>query len=65
MLLGKCKDITRLLSDELDRPLPLDERLRVRVHLPACTGCRNYRMQIRMLREAARVAGGNNGPRNE
>ncbi|MBF3542819.1 zf-HC2 domain-containing protein, partial [Burkholderia pseudomallei] len=40
-------------------------RLRVRVHLPACTGCRNYRMQIRMLREAARVAGGNNGPRNE
>lgn len=65
MLLGKCKDITRLLSDELDRPLLLDERLRVRVHLPACTGCRNYRMQIRMLREAARVAGGNNGPRNE
>lgn len=65
MLLGKCKDITRLLSDELDRPLSLDERLRVRVHLPACTGCRNYRMQIRMLREAARVAGGHNGPRNE
>ncbi|KGC74450.1 zinc-finger family protein [Burkholderia pseudomallei] len=65
MLLGKCKDITRLLSDELDRPLSLDERLRVRVHLPACTGCRNYRMQIRMLREAARVAGGNNEPRNE
>lgn len=65
MLLGKCKDITRLLSDELDRPLSLDERLRMRVHLPACTGCRNYRMQIRMLREAARVAGGNNGPRNE
>ncbi|EEP51693.1 conserved hypothetical protein [Burkholderia pseudomallei MSHR346] len=53
------------MSDELDRPLSLDERLRVRVHLPACTGCRNYRMQIRMLREAARVAGGNNGPRNE
>lgn len=65
MLLGKCKDITRLLSDELDRPLSLDERLHVRVHLPACTGCRNYRMQIRMLREAARVAGGNNGQRNE
>ncbi|WP_009982270.1 zf-HC2 domain-containing protein [Burkholderia pseudomallei] len=65
MLLGKCKDITRLLSDELDRPLSLDERLRVRVHLPACTGCRNYRMQIRMLREAARVAGGNNRQRNE
>ncbi|AOJ72600.1 MULTISPECIES: zf-HC2 domain-containing protein [Burkholderia] len=58
MLLGKCKDITRLLSDELDRSLSLDERLRVRVHLPACSGCRNYRMQIRLLREAARVSGG-------
>ncbi|MET5116724.1 zf-HC2 domain-containing protein, partial [Burkholderia pseudomallei] len=64
-LLGKCKDITRLLSDDLDRPPSLDERLRVRVHLPACTGCRNYRMQLRMLREAARVAGGTNGPRTE
>ncbi|AGK50835.1 MULTISPECIES: zf-HC2 domain-containing protein [Burkholderia] len=65
MLLGKCKDITRLLSDELDRPLSLVEQLRVRVHLPACTGCRNYRMQIRVLREAARVAGGNDAQRSE
>ncbi|ABC33967.1 zf-HC2 domain-containing protein [Burkholderia thailandensis] len=65
MLLGKCKDITRLLSDELDRPLSLDERLRIRVHLPACTGCRNYRMQIRVLREAARIAGGNDTQRSE
>ncbi|MDN7674999.1 zf-HC2 domain-containing protein [Burkholderia oklahomensis] len=65
MLLGKCKDITRLLSDALDRPMSLDERLRVRVHMPACSGCRNYRMQIRLLREAARVAGGNETERDE
>ncbi|EIP86341.1 hypothetical protein A33K_17431 [Burkholderia humptydooensis MSMB43] len=53
------------MSDELDRPLSLVEQLRVRVHLPACTGCRNYRMQIRVLREAARVAGGNDAQRSE
>lgn len=36
---GKCKDIARILSDALDRPLTAGERLRVRVHLPICNGC--------------------------
>lgn len=53
------------MSDELDRSLSLDERLRVRVHLPACSGCRNYRMQIRLLREAARVSGGHGTEQGE
>ncbi|WP_082710011.1 zf-HC2 domain-containing protein [Burkholderia sp. TSV86] len=65
MLLGKCKDITRLLSDQLDRPLSLDERLRVQVHLPTCSGCRNYRLQIRLLRNAARIASGKAEERSE
>ncbi|CAN0624370.1 zf-HC2 domain-containing protein [Burkholderia multivorans] len=61
MPLGNCKDVTRLLSDALDRVLTVNERLRVRVHLPACSGCRQYRKQIALLREAARVAAGH-GP---
>ncbi|WP_323119177.1 zf-HC2 domain-containing protein [Burkholderia alba] len=58
MLPGKCKDITRLLSDALDRALTTRERLQVHVHLPTCSGCRNYRRQIRLLRGAGRVASG-------
>jgi predicted anti-sigma-YlaC factor YlaD len=58
MLPGKCKDITRLLSDGLDRALSAGEYLRVHLHLPGCSGCRNYRRQIALLRSAARVASG-------
>ncbi|KVN45152.1 zf-HC2 domain-containing protein [Burkholderia ubonensis] len=57
MLLGKCKDVTRLLSDVLDRHLMVHERVLVRVHLPTCNGCRQYREQIALLRTAAKVAG--------
>ncbi|WP_081467174.1 zf-HC2 domain-containing protein [Burkholderia ambifaria] len=58
MLPGKCRDVTRLLSDALDRSLTLHERLQVRVHLPACSGCRAYRGQIALLRRAAQAAAG-------
>ncbi|RQZ68796.1 zf-HC2 domain-containing protein [Burkholderia sp. Bp9004] len=58
MLLGKCKDVTRLLSDALDRALTLHERMQVHVHLPACSGCRAYREQIALLRTAAHAAAG-------
>ncbi|WP_027782078.1 MULTISPECIES: zf-HC2 domain-containing protein [Burkholderia] len=56
MLPGKCKDIARLLSDALDRPLTASERLRVRVHLPLCGSCRQFREQIAVLRDAAHAA---------
>ncbi|MFP4890774.1 zf-HC2 domain-containing protein [Paraburkholderia sp. EG304] len=56
--MGKCKDITRLLSDALDRSLSTGEWLAIRLHLPTCSGCRNYRKQIRLLRIAAHVASG-------
>ncbi|MGU7784145.1 anti-sigma factor family protein [Burkholderia sp. PU8-34] len=61
MLPGKCKDMTRLLSDALDRHLTMHERLQVRVHLPTCSGCRQYRRQIALLRTAARTAAGRDG----
>ncbi|HDR9158174.1 TPA: zf-HC2 domain-containing protein [Burkholderia vietnamiensis] len=61
MLPGKCKDVTRLLSDALDRPLTLHERMRVRMHLPGCSGCRAYHGQIAVLRAAAHAAAGGEG----
>ncbi|MGA7779890.1 MAG: zf-HC2 domain-containing protein [Paraburkholderia sp.] len=56
--MGKCKDITRLLSDALDRPLTAGEWIAVGLHLPTCSGCRNYRKHIGLLRAAAREASG-------
>ncbi|WP_235851479.1 zf-HC2 domain-containing protein [Paraburkholderia acidicola] len=58
MRMGKCKNITRLLSDALDRPLGVGEWLAIKVHLPTCSGCRNYRRHIALLRAAAREASG-------
>jgi predicted anti-sigma-YlaC factor YlaD len=51
--MGKCKKVARLLSDALDRPLTASERLAVGMHLPTCSGCRNFRRQIGRLREAS------------
>jgi predicted anti-sigma-YlaC factor YlaD len=56
--MGKCKHITRLLSDALDRPLTVGEWVAVRLHLPTCSGCRNYRKQIGLLRDASREISG-------
>ncbi|NIF79307.1 zf-HC2 domain-containing protein [Paraburkholderia sp. Cy-641] len=56
--MGKCKNITRLLSDALDRSLTSGEWLAIRLHLPTCSGCRNYRKQIRLLRAAAHTVSG-------
>ncbi|MCA8091120.1 zf-HC2 domain-containing protein [Burkholderia anthina] len=61
MLPGKCSNVTRLLSDALDRRLTLHERMQVHVHLPTCSGCRAYRGQIGMLRVAAQAAAGRDG----
>ncbi|WMY11409.1 zf-HC2 domain-containing protein [Paraburkholderia phenoliruptrix] len=58
MRMGKCKNITRLLSDALDRSLSTGEWVAIRLHLPTCSGCRNYRKQIRLLREAAHTMSG-------
>lgn len=52
--MGKCKDVAHLLSDALDRSLAISERLAVLRHLPTCSGCRNYRAQIALMRRTAR-----------
>jgi len=46
------------LSDALDRRLTTGEWVAIRLHLPTCSGCRNYRKQIRLLRVAARTVSG-------
>jgi hypothetical protein len=55
--LGKilnCRDATRLISRELDGPLPFWRRLLLRVHLFWCGPCRDFLRQAALLREAMR-----------
>lgn len=47
-----CKDISKLLSDRLDRELGFMERVRLRMHLAMCTGCSRVERQLGFLREA-------------
>ena len=49
-----CKDATRLISRELDAPLPLGRRLLLRVHLFWCDACRDFVRQAMLLRDAMR-----------
>ncbi|HEY4351500.1 MAG TPA: zf-HC2 domain-containing protein [Paraburkholderia sp.] len=56
--MGKCKDITRLLSDALERKLGMREWLAVGAHLPTCSGCRNFRKHLGLLRAASRAMSG-------
>jgi hypothetical protein len=48
-----CKTASRLQSEAFDRPLPLTQRMGLRIHLLLCKWCRRYGSQIRFLRHAA------------
>lgn len=49
-----CKDVSRLVSQGLDRKLGLGERLALRLHFVICESCRNFNRQMRFLRRAMR-----------
>ncbi len=51
-LLPACRQVSRLQSDLLDRPLSLPKRFGLRLHLLVCKWCRRYGKQIRFLRQA-------------
>ncbi|QBG48721.1 zf-HC2 domain-containing protein [Verrucomicrobia bacterium S94] len=45
-----CKEVSRLISESLDRKLPFRQRIGVRMHLMMCSLCRRYRAQAVYLR---------------
>ena len=49
-----CKDVTRLISESMDRSLPLGKRIGVRVHLLICKFCARYERQLILIRETVR-----------
>jgi predicted anti-sigma-YlaC factor YlaD len=51
-ILLDCRDAVRLISRELDGPLPAGRRLRLRLHLLWCAACRGFARQAAFLRMA-------------
>lgn len=47
-----CKDVTHLISQSQDRRLTRSERVRLRLHLAVCAGCRNFSSQLEFIRKA-------------
>lgn len=52
-----CKEVTRLVSQGLDRRLGFAERVRLRVHLAICDGCTSFTKQVRFIRKAVHTLG--------
>ena len=48
----KCHDITRLISESMEHPLPIRTRLAMRIHYLICVWCERYRNQLGFLRTA-------------
>lgn len=49
-----CKQNTELLSQSLERPVTLREKIAMRMHLMMCRGCRNFEKQLGFIRKACR-----------
>ena len=46
-----CHDVTRLLSESMERRLPLRMRLLIRLHFSICVWCKRYHGQLKLLRK--------------
>lgn len=49
-----CREASRLESDAFERRLRPVERFRLRFHLLLCGACRNYRQELRLMRQIFR-----------
>ena len=50
----KCRDVVRILSEQMDHELPLIIRWKLRLHFVACCWCERYMKQLHYLRDTAR-----------
>lgn len=49
----KCREVVRILSEAMDRPLPLGLRLKLQLHFLICCWCQRYATHLKFLRQAA------------
>ncbi len=53
MNIFSCKQASRMVSESMDRPLKLRERITLRMHILMCSFCTRFARQMRFLRRAA------------
>lgn len=53
--LPPCDQLTPVMSDSLDRDLPLHGRLILNLHLFVCMRCTRYLKQLKLMRAAIRA----------
>ncbi len=51
----RCREITQLVSESMERELPFRQRMQVWMHLAMCRVCSAFARQIRALRTVIRV----------
>ena len=49
-----CKEVSRLLSESMERKLSLGDRVGLWFHLAMCRLCRGFSKDLQLLRDAAR-----------
>lgn len=49
-----CYEISRLVSESMDRRLPFYQRVGIRVHLAMCRLCNRFAEQLKVIRELSR-----------
>ncbi len=52
-LIPNCKDVTRMVSESMDRELPWGQRIKMRMHLGMCKYCSRFKRQLELLRKAS------------
>ena len=48
-LLHSCQKAAELISQSLDEPLDMVDKLRLRMHLSMCGNCRNVEEQLKLI----------------
>ena len=51
-MIPTCEEVTQLVSESMDRKLPLGKRLAMHVHFMGCRFCRRFRRQLLLIRKA-------------
>lgn len=51
-LIPDCKEVTRMVSESMDRDLPWGHRVKMRIHLAMCSYCSRFKKQLALLRKA-------------
>ena len=51
-----CKEVSKKVSDSMDKSLPLYQRMFIRMHIMMCKYCSRFKKQLLMLRKLSRIS---------